>query len=92
MIDRATVSQLETLYRQREELQRVKDELQHNFWVGVMHESFGHGHRTRLGNRLLVAVGGDQALMDVFHSAAVAKIDAMQRDLDTEIEKLGGLS
>lgn len=87
MVDRATVAQLERLYTERDDLGRAKNELQHNFWVGIVNDSFrGTGTRASVMN----AVGGTQTLIDIFHAATVAKIDALQEEITAKIEELGG--
>jgi len=86
-IDQYTIKALAKLYDARERLQHVKETANKNFWIGVVDDAFkGTGTRSNLRE----AVGGVGELAILLQRTVSDHLEQQMRDLDTQIEELGG--
>jgi hypothetical protein len=75
MTSRDQVNRLAELWRERDNLNKVReDAVSRNFWLGVVNEAFsGTGSRSSLAS----AIGGNGDLASVFMAAVTEEIDQL---------------
>lgn len=85
-----TKDQVETLgrlYREREEIQKVRDIATRNFWIGVANEMFS-GTGTR--SAVVGGLGGTADFASLMANACAEEFEDLQKRIDAAIVENGG--
>lgn len=86
-VTKQQVEELSALFERREALQQARDRGDKNFWIGVLNVA---ADSSPSRGQVFEAAGGRGVIANLIWLTVSRQIEAIQRELDAEIEKNGG--